>query len=134
MTLRFDPMGGTIVVRVGLYGAVRDTVARLALDTGANMSLVNSSILTNLGYDIEFTGRQVRIATASGMEIVPQLTINKIEAFGQERSGFPVLCHNLPRGTRVDGLLGLDFFRGQRLTIDFRAGLVTLQKQNSLTS
>ena len=26
----------------------------------------------------------------------------------------------------VDGLLGLDFFRGQSLTVDFRTGQVTL--------
>jgi len=50
----------------------------------------------------------------------------KIVAVGHVRSGFPVLGHTLPPSTGVDGLLGLDFFRGQNLTIDFRTGQVTL--------
>ena len=33
----------------------------------------------------------------------------------------------MPGNTLFDGLLGLDFLRGQKLTIDFRAGLVTLE-------
>jgi hypothetical protein len=32
----------------------------------------------------------------------------------------------LPPGAGVDGLLGLDFLRGQSLTIDFRSGEITL--------
>jgi hypothetical protein len=27
----------------------------------------------------------------------------------------------------VDGVLGLDFFRGQRLVVDFQSGLVTVE-------
>jgi hypothetical protein len=29
--------------------------------------------------------------------------------------------------TAVDGVLGLDFFRGRRLSIDFRIGEITLE-------
>jgi hypothetical protein len=39
---------------------------------------------------------------------------------------YPVVCHTLPAGTKVDGLLGLDFLRGQSLLIDFRAGEIML--------
>jgi hypothetical protein len=35
---------------------------------------------------------------------------------------FPVLGHTLPPSAGVDGLLGLDFLRGQSLTLDFRSG------------
>lgn len=49
-----------------------------------------------------------------------------ITALGQERTGFPVLCHTLPASAGVDGLLGLDFLRGQTLTVDLRSGMVTL--------
>jgi len=37
-----------------------------------------------------------------------------------------ILCHTLPPSAGVDGLLGLDFFRGQRVTIDFQHGEVTI--------
>jgi hypothetical protein len=37
-----------------------------------------------------------------------------------------VIAHALPARSGVAGLLGLDFFRGQMLTVDFRAGEVSL--------
>jgi hypothetical protein len=61
-----------------------------------------------------------------GVEFVPRLTIDRLEALGQQRQSIPVLCHTLPPTAPVDGLLGLDFIRGQCLTIDFRAGQITL--------
>ena len=47
-------------------------------------------------------------------------------ALGQERTNFPVLGHTLPPSTSIDGVLGLDFVRGQTLTVDFRTGTSTL--------
>ena len=44
----------------------------------------------------------------------------------RERTEFPVLGHTLPPSAGVDGLLGLDFFRGQSLTLNFRTGQATL--------
>jgi hypothetical protein len=52
--------------------------------------------------------------------------LQRLTALGQERFGFPVLGHTLPPSAGVDGLLGLDFFRGLCLTIDFRAGQLHL--------
>ena len=126
MTLRFNPSAGTIVVTAVISGNSIEAAARLALDTGANMTMLNRELASNLGYDVESPDRMVRIATASGIVRAPQLAIRRLEALGNERQEFPIICHSLPRGVSVDGLLGLDFFRGQRLTIDFRKGLITL--------
>jgi hypothetical protein len=40
---------------------------------------------------------------------------------------FPLLGYTLPESTTVDGVLGLGFFGGTRLTLDFRAGWITLE-------
>ena len=64
--------------------------------------------------------------TASGEETASVVTIDRMEALDHQRRNMPILCHDLPEGTPFDGLLGLDFFRNQRLTIDFREGLITL--------
>ena len=61
-----------------------------------------------------------------GVESVPRLILTRLTALGQHRFGFPVLSHPLPPEAGVDGLLGLDFLRGQLLTLDFRGGLITL--------
>lgn len=67
------------------------------------------------------------MTTGSGIEFVPRLPLLKIMALGEERAGLPVLAHTLPPSAGVDGLLGLDFLRGMRLTLNFRKGQVSLQ-------
>jgi len=126
MSVPFDPIASAIVVRARLWGPDADVVARLALDTGATFSLVNREVLTFLGYDPEAASVAVDIATASGVVSVSQIAVEKIESLGKELWNFPVLCHTLPPSATVDGLLGLDFLRGQRLVVDFRAGAIAL--------
>lgn len=54
----------------------------------------------------------------------PEFRVDSLKALGQTRADLPVLGHEVHLTQDVDGLLGLDFFRGQRLVIDFRAGTV----------
>ncbi len=68
------------------------------------------------------------MTTASGVEYVPRLALDRIDVLGQQRRAFPVVAHTLPPSATVDGLLGLDFFREIRVTIDFFEGRITLAK------
>ena len=122
MSFSFDPHQGLIIVQAELEGPSGSAVLRLALDTGATSTLINAAMLVSLGYDPGLARNRVQVTTGSGVEFAPQITLSKIRSLGQERTGFPILCHTLPPSAGVDGLLGLDFFRGQRLNIDFRIG------------
>ena len=53
----------------------------------------------------------------SGVEYVPHVAIRRFRALGQILNGMVVLAHTLPPSASVDGLLGLDFFRGMTITI-----------------
>jgi len=97
---------------------------RLALDTGATATLVNIAMLVGIGYDPALAPTRVQVTTGSGVEYVPRVMLSRIRALGQGRADFDVLGHTLLPSAGVDGLLGLDFFRGQSLTVDFRAGRV----------
>ena len=55
---------------------------------------------------------------------------DRIAALGVERMNFPLIAHTLPPSASIDGLLGLDFLRGCRLTVDFRTGRITLRRLN----
>ncbi len=88
MTLRFNPSAGTIVVTAVISGNSTEAAARLALDTGANMTMLNRGLASNLGYDLESPDRMVRIATASGIVRAPQLAIRRLQALGNERLDF----------------------------------------------
>lgn len=124
MKIKFDAIQGLIVIPTRLYGSQGDTIVRLALDTGATGSMINWDVAVLLGYDPASVKERIQITTGSGVEFAPRIAIKKIEIMGRTLDNFPVLCHTLPPSATVDGLLGLDFFRGERLKLDFQAGIV----------
>ena len=126
MSSPFDPQQGLIIVPAELWGPSGSAVLRLALDTGATGTVVNIGMLVALGYDPALVPDRVQVTTGSGVEFVPRVMLARIMALGQERAGFPVLGHTLPPSAGIDGLLGLDFFRGRSLSLDFHTGQVTL--------
>lgn len=127
MSTPFNPLQGLIIVRTLLWGPAGRRGVRLALDTGATSTVVNTAILVTLGYDPAVSPSRIQMTTGSGVEYVPRLPLDRVKALGQERLAFSVVAHTLPPSASVDGLLGLDFLRGQQLTIDFRTGRITLQ-------
>jgi len=127
MSHPFDPQKGLIVIPTRVCGPMGDTVVRLGLDTGATQSMLTWDVVVLLGYDPAIVSDRVQMTTGSGVEFVPRLIVDRIEALRKEHRTFPVLCHTLPPSSTVDGVLGLDFFRGQRLIIDFRAGQVVVE-------
>jgi len=122
----FDPRRGLIVIGAELTGPSGAAVLRLAVDTGATSTLVNVAMLVAIGCEPALAADRVQVTTGSGVEFAPRVELQRLAALGQERFGFPVLGHTLPPSAGVDGLLGLDFFRGLLLTIDFRAGQLDL--------
>jgi predicted aspartyl protease len=101
-------------------------IVRLALDTGATSTLINSEIMVLLGYDPAASPDRIQVTTGSGVEFCPRVTVQRLEALGKSINDFPVLSHTLPPTSQVDGLLGLDFFRGFQISIDFRNGTITI--------
>jgi predicted aspartyl protease len=126
MSLPFDPAHGLIIVRAAVDGPSGSAILQLALDTGATGTLINMGMLVALGYDPALIPERIQVTTGSGVEFVPRVSLDKIVALGQERINFPVLGHTLPPSAGIDGLLGLDFVRGQTLLVDFRTGTITL--------
>jgi len=126
MSFTFNYHQGLIIIQAELTGPLGNTILRLALDTGATTSLVNTGILVAIGYDPALAPAHVKVTTGSCVEFVPRITLSKILALGQTRTKFPILAHTLPPSSGIDGILGLDFFRGQKLSIDFRNGNIDL--------
>ena len=126
MSYPFNGQTGLIIVETELFGPSKSIVTRLALDTGATATLMNVALLVAIGYDPALAQVRTQVTTGSGVEYVPRLAVDKMVALGQERLNFPVLAHTLPPSASVDGLLGLDFFRGRQLYLDFRAGNIDL--------
>jgi predicted aspartyl protease len=126
MRICFDGQQGLIVVRAEITGPTGIAVVRLALDTGATRTLINAGLLVAVGYDPAATLERTEVTTGSGVEFAALVVISNIVAMGLERTDFPVLAHTLPPSAGVDGVLGLDYLRGQVLRIDFQDGQLTL--------
>jgi hypothetical protein len=93
---------------------------------GATSTLINVGLLVAIGYDPALSPDRVQVTTGSGVEFAPRIVLQRILALGRERLGFSVLGHTLPPSAGVDGLLGLDFFRGLNVSLDFRTGQIEL--------
>lgn len=115
MSVPFDAQHGLVTVPAELWGPSGSAVWRLALDTGATSTVVNVAMLVALGYDPALARDRIQITTGSGVEFAPRDLLQKLAALGLERAPFAVLGHPLPPSAGVDGLLGLDFFRGAGL-------------------
>jgi hypothetical protein len=125
--LRFDPKANVVIVSAQILGPFGEATANLIVDTGATWSLLSRQVLLASGYEPDAPGGRRVIVTASGSESVRSFRVQRLRALGKERADFPVICHDLPTALRVDGLLGLDFIRRYRLSIDFPAGFISLR-------
>ena len=117
---------GPIIISAEVGGPTGTTATELILDTAATSTMLSPRLLALVGYDPDLFRERVRIAMGIGIELAPRVQVNRFSALGQHRFGFLVVCHALPAEVGGDGLIGLDFFRGNKLTIDFRNGQIDL--------
>jgi predicted aspartyl protease len=122
----FNSKQGPIVVEAEITGPSRSMTVPLILDTGATTSLLKEAVLLALGFDLVSVTDRVQMTTGSTVISVPRVVLTRLTAMGRHQFGFPVLAYSLPAAVSVSGLIGLDFLRNQVLTIDFRAGQITL--------
>ena len=125
MTNPFNPYSGLVTVRADIIGETGKRIIRLAIDTGATRTAISADLLQSLGCKLT-SGMSAEVITGSRRETIQFTQLKSISVLGVRIEAFPVLAHNLPDGINVDGLLGLDFFRQRKLSLDFINGLVEL--------
>jgi hypothetical protein len=127
MSFSFDPNTGLIIVPTKVVGPKKNILINLALDTGATKTMINWDALVLIGYDPAIISNRIQMTTGSGIEYVPLIEIEQIETLGTIKTDLTIMCHTLPPSATVDGVLGWDFFRGYRLTIDFIDGFIEIE-------
>ena len=126
MSFPFNAQAGPVMVQAEVIGPLGAIFLRLALDTGASRTTIDPAALVKIGYDPALAPDRIQVTTGSGMEYLPRLQVAQFRALRQVRTNFSILSHALPPSATIDGLLGLDFFRGQKLIVDFRQGSISL--------
>jgi hypothetical protein len=126
MTHVFDPNSPVIVLEVDIVGPLRVITVQLVLDTGASQTMIRPRYLIGAGYRPSASTRRANIRSATGGGTAPVLDVSAVACLGRIRTGLPVVAHDPPPAVVYDGLLGLDFFRGFVLELDFVRCRVTL--------
>lgn len=125
---RFDLQHNVITVDAKIEGrGTRFIYLRMVLDTGASLTVIPWNIAEALGYDPARSPRRVQFMTGSGMEAAPVFAVEGMEVLGVRINRVPVLCHDLPQRSLVDGLLGLSFLKHCRMSVDFKGGSLSLE-------
>ena len=123
-----------ILVPVVLNG---NQTATFLLDTGANITVMTSTLANRLGAERPVGEPKVRLRMASGQDVEMSVIRLKSIGVGSARlENFVVALYDLPTlpaspPITVDGLLGNDFVGQFTMTIDPRAGTLTLQLYDS---
>ena len=71
--------------------------------------------------------RRIDMTTASGTEKTPLITVDCISVLEKEARDVPCIVHDLPKTSRVDGLLGLRFLRRFKFCLDFQKGVLEIE-------
>ncbi|MCL2322465.1 MAG: retroviral-like aspartic protease family protein [Oscillospiraceae bacterium] len=120
---------GLLMVEVGLWNCNKKIYRNidLTLDTGASVTTLSKDILYQLGYDFEFKNKR-RITTASGVEFVNKLELEKIKIGDFELNDIEVYAHTFPEESFSLGVLGLNILSQFDIELLFSKKEVILKK------
>lgn len=98
----------------------------VALDTGSTNTSIPTKIASDLGYDLSNPKQVVLLTTGSGILPAKIITVRKLTAIGETVENIDVVCHDLPFGSTIDGVLGLNFLSHFDINISFSTGIIEL--------
>ena len=107
-----------IIVNAAIEGKFK---LRLALDTAATHTTIDSNVLYFSGYELKNSIGDKEVETSNGIIIVEIFKIEKLESLGIIKNNFMVqvydfLAHGIT--SDYDGVIGLDFLNGNKFCID----------------
>lgn len=128
MTFKFirEPESGLILVNIEIDNKYE---LKMILDTGATNTTIDSNALYLLGHDLKDNLGTVKIETANGIIESEIFEIDTFASLGLTKKRFQIQVYDfLSHGIFSDynGLLGLDFFEGEKFCIDTQENTITI--------
>jgi hypothetical protein len=115
-----------IIVNASIEGKFK---FRLALDTAATHTTIDSNVLYFMGYELKNSKGEKEIETSNGIIIVETYDIENFECLGIFKKEFEVqvydfLAHGIT--SDYDGVIGLNFLINHKFCIDILNGEVSI--------
>ncbi|TAE04939.1 MAG: hypothetical protein EAZ95_20230 [Bacteroidetes bacterium] len=99
----------------------------LALDTGCTHTVIHSDYAESLGFKLR-KAPKVNIFTGSREERAKEIIIDFVEALNHSVENLSVYAFDVYLiSDKYVGYLGLDFFKGKKLSIDFEKEVIYLE-------
>lgn len=107
-----------IIVNAAIEGKYK---FRLALDTAATHTTIDSNVLYFSGYELRNSKGEKEIETSNGIILVETYDIEQLDCLGITKNNFEVqvydfLAHGIT--SSYDGVIGLNFLRETKFCID----------------
>lgn len=113
-----------LFTRCAVKGPQKIFTLRLLVDTGSTYTILPVEALESAGYDTTSAKDKVRITTASGYLVAPQIKVQWLHIFGLEMKSFSVVAYTLPEELYADGLVGMDILNRMNAIIDVKNGII----------
>lgn len=121
--IRFDPSSTTIRSPALLNGRLE---REFIIDTGASFTVISPAMATQLGIVPDPNGPKIRIHTAGGIREAPMVRLATLDLGGLTVRDLDVVVMEFP-GAKDIGLLGLDYLKHFRMTLDKEQGELRLE-------
>ena len=115
-----------IIVNASIEGKYK---FRLALDTAATHTTIDSNVLYFSGYELRNSKGEKEIETSNGIIVVETFDIDHLECLGITKTNFEVQVYDfLTHGisSDYDGVIGLNFLKEHKFCIDIAKGEITI--------
>ena len=121
--------GGHLSVYISFWDKNKQKLRKgiFTFDTGASVTTISKDILFNLGYDV-INGPVERISTASGMEYVRSVTLDKVQFGGIQLQDVNVYAHTFPEESLTSGVIGINILSNFDINMLFSQKQIVLKK------
>jgi clan AA aspartic protease (TIGR02281 family) len=101
---------------------------KLIVDTGADLTILSSSVVRDLGLGSSAGGQRVTLSTAGGSVQADLIRVPRVAVGTAEATNVSAAVHDLPDAPGgADGLLGLSFLEKFLVTLDAQKGELSLR-------
>ena len=100
----------------------------MALDTGSSYTVIREAAARKIGFELDKVQEWVTIGDASQHHIAHKVTLKSFSLADAKIDSLDVLIYTLPEEHGIDGIIGLNFLRQFNIGLDFKQGILTLNR------
>lgn len=125
----FDLSSEAIIVHGVLSGPLGITRrVMLLVDSGTPHTVIDAPVADSVGFGAGTGVGRSSLLGVTGVSDGYIVRAPRLRAIDHIVTDYPIAVHDLPDDMGFDGLLGLDFFHGCRLVVDFVAQTIEVDK------